>query len=121
MDTLPEDMEVLWGLYPDDTIGDQVKVAVVATGFDKAREQKDAEETSESIKKLWEIYYPTPKPVAPNGNGSEAEVPEDEPDGDGDDDGLETEEAKTGTGWKEKGLSWFNSFKEFVKTSLEEE
>lgn len=117
MDTLPEDMEVLWGLYPDDTIGDQVKVAVVATGFDKAREQKGAEETSENIKKLWEIYYPNPKPVEPNGNASGTEVPGNEPGEDGV--GLEAEGADTGMGWKEKGRSWFNQFVEFVKTSLE--
>ena len=121
MDTLPEDMEVLWGLYPDDTIGDQVKVAVVATGFDKAREQKEAETASESIKQLWEIYYPQPQPVAPIDNGSGTEVPGGEPETDDNGEEPEEEGADTGLGWKEKGRSWFNNFKDFVKKSLEEE
>ena len=78
MDTLPEDLEVLWGLYPDDTIGDQVKVAVVATGFDKARQQKDSEK-SESVKKLWEMYYPEPKPLEQEEAESLEDSPEEEP------------------------------------------
>ena len=107
MDTLPEDLEVLWGLYPDDTIGDQVKVAVVATGFDKARQQKDSEK-SENVKKLWEMYYPEPKPL----EQEEAEPLEDSP---------EEEEEESLVGWKERGQSWFKSFVEFMKKSLEEE
>ncbi|MBR4130165.1 MAG: cell division protein FtsZ [Bacteroidaceae bacterium] len=107
MDTLPEDLEVLWGLYPDDTIGDQVKVAVVATGFDKARQQKDSEK-SENVKKLWDMYYPEPKPL----EQEEAEPLEDSP---------EEEEEEPLVGWKERGQSWFKSFVEFMKKSLEEE
>lgn len=39
MDTLSDDLEVLWGLYSDDTLGQQVKVAIVATGFDSERDE----------------------------------------------------------------------------------
>ncbi len=106
MDTLPEDLEVLWGLYPDDTIGDQVKVAVVATGFDKAREQKESGR-SECVKKLWDMYYPEPKDAKSQEESPEEEEPE--------------PEQETIVGWKLKGQSWFNSFVEFMKKSLEEE
>lgn len=34
MDGLSPDIEVLWGLYPDNTLEDDVKVAIIATGFD---------------------------------------------------------------------------------------
>ena len=108
MDTLPEDLEVLWGLYPDDTIGDQVKVAVVATGFDKAREQKGADDQSERLRELWEMYYPEPKPLE-----QEESEPQEDP--------LEEEEEEPLVGWKERGHSWLNSFVEFMKKSLEEE
>ena len=107
MDTLPEDLEVLWGLYPDDTIGDQVKVAVVATGFDKARDQKGSDERNENVQKLWEMYYPDRKEATPQEDTPEEEDIEPEQD--------------AASGWKQKSHSWFNSFVEFVKKSLEEE
>lgn len=105
MDTLPEDLEVLWGLYPDDTIGDQVKVAVVATGFDKAREQKDSEK-SENVKRLWDMYYPEPQKSIPQEEPEEEETDQEE---------------EPSVGWKVRGYSWFSSFIEFMKKSLEEE
>lgn len=112
MDTLPEDLEVLWGLYPDDTIGDQVKVAVVATGFDKAREQKGSDERSENVQRLWEMYYPDRKPTDQTEPNPQEVTPEK----------VDVEsEQDAASGWKQKGHSWFNSFVEFVKKSLEEE
>lgn len=120
MDTLSDDLEVLWGLYHDDTIGEQVKVAVVATGFDKAREQKkDDEEKNNYIRKLWEMYYPEPNPLKSaetdpqeSGNSNEDESGKDN---------SEIKEKGNVSGWKEKGQSWLNSFVEFVKHTLEEE
>lgn len=35
MENFDENLDVLWGHYPDDTLGDEIKVAVVATGFDQ--------------------------------------------------------------------------------------
>ena len=119
MDTLPEDLEVLWGLYHDDSIGDQVKVAVVATGFDKEREQRmTAAENNDYMKKLWAMYYPEHSPF----KGEEAVVQEDE-------DSLpeETEEDITAEADQNKSAgntrrrSWFSSFVDFVKGTLEEE
>ena len=110
MDTLPEDMEVLWGLYHDDTIGEQVKVAIVATGFDKVRDQKqNAEEKSETIKKLWEMYYPETKHS--EANKEEGKYEEE----------LVSEDTTTASDWREKGQNWFRSLWDFVKQSLEEE
>ena len=40
MENFDENLDVLWGHYPDENLGDEIKVAVVATGFD----QNDGEE-----------------------------------------------------------------------------
>ena len=119
MDTLSEDLEVLWGLYHDDSIGEQVKVAVIATGFDKAREQKEAEQKDENIRRLWEMYYPnsyplkSAKPNALEDNIQDQEVA-------GEDDAV-TEAEETDANWRQRGHSWLNSLVDFVKRSLEEE
>ena len=39
MENFDENLDVLWGHYPDDTLGDEIKVAVVATGFDQDEEE----------------------------------------------------------------------------------
>lgn len=118
MDTLPEDLEVLWGLYHDDTIGDQVKVAVVATGFDKERElKKDMEDKSEIVKRLWNLYYPDrnasvqEEPGTQEEQGNE-EVPCEEI--------IDMDANDTNTKWKQKGQSWLTHFVDFVKSTLEE-
>ena len=120
MDTLQEDLEVLWGLYQDDTIGEQVKVAVVATGFDKTREQRnEAEEKSENIKRLWEIYYPDPDSNSPT-EDSLTEADSSEEEGNQEDE-LEPEETDTPIGWRQKGQSWINRFWDFAQRSFKEE
>lgn len=61
MDTLNRDLLVLWGLYSDDTIGDQVKVAIIATGFDTP-DQDTPDENAErqtQIEELRRKYYGT--------------------------------------------------------------
>ncbi len=118
MDSLSDDLVVLWGLYHDDTIGEQVKVAVVATGFDKEREQKkDIEDKSEAIKRLWELYYP-------DHNASMQESPEPQEEAVNEEDPSEeilfSEGNETNTKWKQKGQSWLNHFVDFVKSTLEE-
>ncbi|MBQ0061229.1 MAG: hypothetical protein KBT15_05595 [Bacteroidales bacterium] len=35
---------MLWGLYKDNTLGDDVKVTIIATGFDKTRDAYMEEE-----------------------------------------------------------------------------
>ena len=116
MDTLSDDLEVLWGLYHDDTIGEQVKVAIVATGFDKVRSQEDMEEKNENIMRLWKIYYPESIPQKSEDRIEEDNVRvienvEDEP---------VTDVERTPANWKERGHTWLNNFVDFVKRSLEE-
>ena len=119
MDTLSEDLEVLWGLYHDDTIGEQVKVALIATGFDKAREQKEAEQKDENIRRLWEMYYPNSYPLKPaKPNGLEDNIQDQEVAGEDD---VATEAEEEDANWRQRGHSWLNSLVDFVKRSLEEE
>lgn len=119
MDTLSEDLEVLWGLYHDDSIGEQVKVAVIATGFDKAREQKEAEQKDENIRRLWEMYYPNSYPLKPaKPNALEDNIQDQEV---ADEDDVATEAEETDANWRQRGHSWLNSLVDFVKRSLEEE
>ena len=119
MDTLPEDLEVLWGLYHDDTIGDQVKVAVVATGFDKEREhRRTAEENNDIMKKLWAMYYPEHSPFKQEEPVTQ-EVEESRPEEA--EEMVASEENPDDSDVKPKRRSWFNSFVDFVKGTLEEE
>ncbi len=61
MDNLSADIEVLWGLYRDNTLGDEVKVTIIATGFDGAEEQaRDVPEDNREAahyKDLMKFYY----------------------------------------------------------------
>lgn len=65
MDTLNDDIEVLWGLYPEDTLGLQVKVAIVATGFDNnpgtnTQQPSEDEAMKQRIATLKQLYYEQP-------------------------------------------------------------
>lgn len=58
MNDLAEDIEVLWGAYRDNSLGDQVKVALIATDF--AKSEKTMKETTfdnDYQKELMEMYY----------------------------------------------------------------
>ena len=59
MENLSSDLEVLWGLYWDDNIGNQVKVTLIATGFDKEREmvREQQIERDNATNKLMDWYY----------------------------------------------------------------
>lgn len=61
MDNMANDLEVLWGLYWDDSLEDDVKVDIIATGFDKERIDENRQRTAErmqQIEKLFGMYYP---------------------------------------------------------------
>ena len=45
MDSFDEDIDVLWGHYTDNTLGDEVKVSIIVTGFDN-----EATDNDESLK-----------------------------------------------------------------------
>ena len=64
MEGFDENIEVLWGHYQDDSLDDDIKVAIVATGFDPADGQTDTERgeanEQEHMQQLRQKYYTTP-------------------------------------------------------------
>ena len=66
-DRLDPNIEVIWGTSTDTTLGDDVKVTILATGMDEDNKDNDTEEYmddsyyEEMIKKL---YKPIKKPIA---------------------------------------------------------
>lgn len=98
MEGLDENIEVLWGHYQDDTLEDEIKVSIIATGFDSDDEEEEKAQTNESeyTRKLRDKYYrfdkeeeETPKEEeqpfsAPDENTADVEVEiedeEDEPE-----------------------------------------
>lgn len=58
MNDLAEDIEVLWGAYRDNSLGDQVKVALIATDFAKSEKaMKEKTFDNDYQKELMEMYY----------------------------------------------------------------
>jgi cell division protein FtsZ len=63
MENFDENLDVLWGHYPDDTLGDEIKVAVVATGFDQDDEENGTDvdhakqDEIKRLKDLREKFY----------------------------------------------------------------
>lgn len=68
MEGFDENVEVLWGHYQDDELEDEIKVAIVATGFDQANKPLGEEDFSDEkrlLQNLREKYYATPLVVQP--------------------------------------------------------
>ena len=67
MDSLSSDIEVLWGLYRDNTLGEDVKVTIIATGFDRVDvelpNKKNDDVKQERLNELMEYYYGKKKKV----------------------------------------------------------
>ena len=59
MNDLAEDIEVLWGVYRDNTLGEQVKVALIATDFAdmNVTMNDNASQTTELQKLMMDMYY----------------------------------------------------------------
>ena len=61
MDELDDNLEVFWGLYEDDTLEEEVKVAIIATGFDtesvSVQARQDDEDKQRMIDLMREKYY----------------------------------------------------------------
>ncbi|MBR0045522.1 MAG: cell division protein FtsZ [Bacteroidaceae bacterium] len=59
MEGLDENIEVLWGHYQDETLEDEIKVSIIATGFDMDDEEEEKVQTDESEhnRKLRDKYY----------------------------------------------------------------
>lgn len=58
MEGLDDNIEVLWGHYPDETLDDEIKVAVIATGFDvdEVEEELPVHENGQ-YRELFKKYY----------------------------------------------------------------
>lgn len=65
MDTLSPDLDVFFGLYPDDSLEEDVKVSIIASGFNNEPEPFKEADNQDLILKLKEHYYgkPTPNPT----------------------------------------------------------
>ena len=59
MEDFSDDILLLWGHYPDDTLTDEIKVAIVATGFDED-ENKSSSASTDVHAELYNKYYATP-------------------------------------------------------------
>ena len=58
MDELAEDVEILWGVYRDNDLGDKVKVALVATDFAPSDKKDKAVDVDNEKQKRWlDTYY----------------------------------------------------------------
>ena len=115
MDTMPEDMDVLWGQYRDESLDGKVKVAIIATGFDQPSIPNDKErdeDHEQRIRAMEEFYYPNlRKKVEPVVKQEPEEIPEEV----NLDDDLEEDNPL-----KEK-RSWIKAIYDFAKRALEEE
>ena len=101
MNELQDEVDVNWGLYSDDSLGENIKVNIIATGFDEV-EDAAAPSPEDDYAVLKEYYYgkgksetaPEVTPVAP----AEPTVPEEE-----EEDSEEEEKPsgnKLGRSWK---------------------
>lgn len=58
MEGLDDNIEVLWGHYPDETLDDEIKVAVIATGFDVDEVEEDLPvHENGQYRELFKKYY----------------------------------------------------------------
>ena len=60
MEDFSDDILLLWGLYPDNTLDDEIKVAIVATGFDEDDGPLSAE-SKDMRAELYNKYYSSSK------------------------------------------------------------
>ena len=58
MEELDPNIEVIWGLYDDDSLGEDVKITLIATGFDNKKDSVNAEISDDvRLKSEIEKYY----------------------------------------------------------------
>lgn len=119
MESFDENIEVLWGHYQDDTLEDEIKVAIVATGFDQAEtlENKNDAQSDERMRlqHLHDKYYANVVEEKPKEEElTEEDVPDDECD---DEDALEDEEDtdEVETPSKSRFRNWMEKLKVLVE------
>lgn len=84
MEDFTQDVEVLWGLYRDNSLGENVKVAIIASGLDeKEKSNNSILMEDEKFNQQLETYYGTGKknasPETLTSGPKEVETPADEP------------------------------------------
>lgn len=84
MEDFTQDVEVLWGLYRDNSLGENVKVAIIASGLDeKEKSNNSTLMEDEKFNRQLETYYgkgkknASPEPLT--SEPKEVEIPADEP------------------------------------------
>lgn len=71
MDTLSPDLDVFFGLYPDDSLGNDVKVSIIATGFNREYDEEViAVDNNERIQAMRAHYYGTRPRISTSQPGS---------------------------------------------------
>ena len=136
MDELDDNLEVFWGLYEDDTLEDEVKVAIIATGFDtesvSVQARQDDEDKQRMIDLMREKYYGKSRSV-PKAFEQELPFEEDKKEEKNTDSeveenedavGVETESDETKITDADSSSSvsrWKNRIYHLFKTILEEE
>ena len=57
MDDLAPNIEVLWGLYRDNSLGEDVKVTLIATDFDKSEKSDNTQLKEDKDRQLKDALY----------------------------------------------------------------
>jgi len=122
MDGLSEDLSLLWGMYADDTLGDQVKVAIIASGFDKDEpEPIDMEGSKRAVlEQLKQFYYPQPPKAEVKPAREENEVEDETQNNEPVTEQVQAQGEKKQESLPE-GLSWYEWLKEKIINMLKEE
>ncbi|MBQ1665319.1 MAG: cell division protein FtsZ [Bacteroidaceae bacterium] len=136
MDELDDNLEVFWGLYEDDTLEDEVKVAIIATGFDtesvSVQARQDDEDKQRMIDLMREKYYGKSRSVP---KAYEQELPFEEDKKEEKSTGSEVEENEDAVGVETESVEtkitdadspssvsrWKNRIYHLFKTILDEE
>ncbi len=126
MDTMSDDLEVLWGQYRDDELGEKVKVAIIATGFDQqtAKPEVKDEDDERMLQTLKDFYYPKLKRTKQHEESLETPKHDDE---DIDKSDVEKSPATIPPGDSLSGEdvprphSWLKAILDFARRSLEED
>ena len=136
MDELDDNLEVFWGLYEDDTLEEEVKVAIIATGFDtesvSVQARQDDEDKQRMIDLMREKYYGKSRSVS---KAFEQELPFEEDKKEEKSTGSEVEENEDAVGVEAECYEtkitdadspssvsrWKNRIYHLFKTILEEE
>lgn len=65
MEELDTDIEVIWGLYDDDSLGEDVKITLIATGFNNKKDTiTDTSEETRLKSQIEKYYKSSSKPVS---------------------------------------------------------